>query len=104
MLEDNAGNGKSMLKLMDEVENVENPNKGMAFNFINELNMYYRSYVKKEDFGVVQKKMKKDEKWCAHYLSLGCARQGSKKPSSINSFCKPSQLVRTRCKASFNVS
>jgi hypothetical protein len=100
--EDNVGNGKSVLKLIDEVENVEKPIKGMAFSSINELNIYYRSYAKKEGFGVVQKKIKKDEKGCAHYLSLGCARQGSRKSSSSNSFCKPSQTVRTGCKASFN--
>jgi hypothetical protein len=100
--EDNVGNGKSVLKLIDEVENVEKPIKGMAFSSINELNIYYRSYAKKEGFGVVQKKIKKDEKGCAHYLSLGCARQGSRKSSSSNSFCKPSQTIRTGCKASFN--
>jgi hypothetical protein len=93
--EDNVGNGKSVLKLIDEVENVEKPIKGMAFSSINELNIYYRSYAKKEGFGVVQKKIKKDEKGCAHYLSLGCARQGSRKSSSSNSFCKPSQTIRT---------
>ena len=101
--EDNLGNGKFVLKLIDRVENVEKLIKGMAFSSINELNMYYRSYAKNEGFGVVQKKMKKDEKGYAHYLSLGCAHQGSRKSSSSNSFCKPSQTIRTGCKASFNV-
>jgi hypothetical protein len=36
------------------------------------------------------------------YLSLGYARQGSRKSSSSNSFCKPNQTIRTGCKASFN--
>jgi hypothetical protein len=41
--EDNAGNGKSVLKLVDEVENIETPKKGMAFSSLNEVNIYYRS-------------------------------------------------------------
>jgi hypothetical protein len=51
---------------------------------------------------VVQKKIKNDEKGYAHYLRLGYARQGSRKSSSSNSFCKPSQTIRTGCKANFN--
>ena len=93
--EDNVDNGKSVLKLIDEVENVEKHIKGMAFSFINELNIYYRSYAKKKSFGVVQKKMKNDEKGYVHYLSLGCACQGNIKSNSSNSFCKPSQTIRT---------
>jgi hypothetical protein len=64
----------SLLKLIDEIENVEKPKQGMAFSSTKELNMYCRSYAKKEGFGVVQKKIRKDEKGNAHYLSLGCAR------------------------------
>ncbi|XP_059460602.1 protein FAR1-RELATED SEQUENCE 5-like isoform X2 [Corylus avellana] len=100
--EDNADNCKSVLKLIDEVENVEEPKKGMTFSSIDELNLYYRSYAKKEGFWVVQKKKRIDEDGYAHYLSLGCARQGSRKSNSNNSFCKPSQTIRTGCKASFN--
>jgi hypothetical protein len=35
----NVGNGKFVLKLIDEVENVEKPIKGMAFSSINKLNV-----------------------------------------------------------------
>jgi hypothetical protein len=100
--EDNAGNGKSVLKLVDEVENIETPKKGMTFSSLNEVNIYYRSYAKKVGFGVVQKRIKKDEIGNAHYLTLGCARHGSRTPNSSNSFCKPSQTIRMGCKASFN--
>ena len=74
----------------------------MAFSSLNELNIYHRSYTKKEGFGVVQKRIKKDENGHEHYLILGCAHHGSRKPSSGNSFCKPSQTIRTGCQASFN--
>ena len=91
-----------MLKLIDKVENVEEPKKGMAFSFIDELNLYYRNYVKKEGFWVVQKKKRIDENGYVRYLSLGCARQGSRKSNSNNSLSKPNQTIRTKCKASFN--
>jgi hypothetical protein len=51
---------------------------------------------------VVQKKKKKNKDANVHYISLGCARQGKRQSSSSNIFCKPSQTIRTGCKATMN--
>jgi len=101
-LKDGVENCSSKLKLIDKVKNVEQPKEGMLFGSIEELHEYYRSYAKQEGFGVVQKKKKKNKDKNVHYISLGCARQGKRQSSSSNSFCKPSQTIRTGCKATLN--
>jgi hypothetical protein len=101
-LTDSVDNCSTEFKLIDEVENVKEPKEAMIFSSIEELSNYYRSYAKHEVFDVVRKKQKKNESGYAHYISLGCSRQGSRKSSSSNSFCKPSQTIRTGCKATLN--
>ncbi|GLT69411.1 hypothetical protein SLA2020_415660 [Shorea laevis] len=82
--------------------NVEEPKQGMTFSSLDEVNFYYKSYAKQEGFGVVQKKNKKNKNGDVDYVNLGCARQGSRKSNSSNSFSKPIQTIRTGCKASLN--
>jgi hypothetical protein len=74
----------------------------MIFSSIEKRHEYYRTYAKQDGFGVVQKRKKKYENGDAHYITLGCARQGSRPSSSSNSFCKPSKTIRTGCKATLN--
>jgi hypothetical protein len=83
------------LKLIDGVEKLEEPKEGMKFNSLDELASHYRTYAKQQGFGVVQKNKKKDASGYTHYITLSCARQGNRKPSSS----KPVQSSRTGCKA-----
>jgi hypothetical protein len=73
-LKDSVDNCSSKLKLVEDVENVEEPKNGMTFSSIEELHAYYRSYAKQEGFGVVQKKKKTIENGYTHYITLVCAR------------------------------
>jgi hypothetical protein len=100
--EDNEDNCKYDLKFIDGVENVEEPKEGMTFSSLDELLFYYRSYAKQQGFGVVQKNKKKHVSGYTHYITLACARQGSRKASSSNTFRKPIQTTRTGCKANLN--
>jgi hypothetical protein len=52
----------SLLKLIDEIENVEKPKQGMAFSSTKELNMYCRSYAKKEGFGWYKRRLERMKK------------------------------------------
>ncbi|XP_062173549.1 protein FAR-RED IMPAIRED RESPONSE 1-like [Alnus glutinosa] len=101
-LADSVDNCRPKLKLIDEDTNVKEPKDGMLFDSMEELHEYYRNYAKQKGFGVIQKKKKKDENGDVHYITLACARQGSRQSSSSNSFCKPSKTIRTGCKATLN--
>jgi hypothetical protein len=94
-LKESVDNCSSKLKLVQDVENVEEPKNGMTFNSIEELHAYYRSYAKQEGFGVVQKKKKTDENGCTHYITLGCARQGNRQPSSSNIFTDQDRAMKS---------
>jgi hypothetical protein len=100
--EHNEDNHTYELKLIDGDENVEEPKKGMTFNSIEELTFYYRSYAKKEGFAVVRQKIKKHASGYVNYITLACARGGKRKSNSSNTFCKPIQTNRMRCKANLN--
>jgi hypothetical protein len=54
---------KYNFKLIDEVENVETPTEGMLFISIDELSIYYKSYVKQQGFGGGNKEYKKGCTW-----------------------------------------
>jgi hypothetical protein len=81
-LKDSVDNCSSKFNLIEEVEIVKEPKNGMIFNSIEELHAYYQSYAKQEGFSVVQKKKKTDKNGYTHYITLGCARQGSR-PSGV---------------------
>jgi hypothetical protein len=55
---DNDENCKNEMKLIDGVENVEEPKQGMTFNSLDELASYYKTYAKQQRFGVVQRNKK----------------------------------------------
>ncbi|XP_062147833.1 protein FAR-RED IMPAIRED RESPONSE 1-like [Alnus glutinosa] len=99
---DSVDNCRPKLKLIDEDTNVKEPKDVMLFGSIEELHEYYRNFAKQKGFGVIQKKKKNDENGDVHYITLACARQGSRQSSSSNSFCKPSKTIRTGCKATLN--
>jgi len=96
--EDNDVNCKNDMKLLDGVENVEEPKQGMIFNSLDELASHYRTYAKQQGFRVVQKNKRKHASGHMCYITLSCARQGSRKASSS----KLVQTTRTRCKAYSN--
>jgi zinc finger SWIM domain-containing protein 3 len=82
VLEDNDANCKNDMKLIDGVENVEEPKQGMIFNSLDELASHYRTYAKQQSFEVVQKNKRKHASGFTCYITLSCARQGSRKASS----------------------
>jgi hypothetical protein len=86
------------MKLIDGVENVDEPKQGMVFNSLDELALHYRKYGKQQGFGVVQKNKRKNTSGHTCYITLSCARQGTRKASSS----KPVQTTRTGCKACLN--
>jgi hypothetical protein len=81
------------MKLIDGVENVDEPKQGMVFNSLDELALHYRKYGKQQGFGVVQKNKRKNTSGHTCYITLSCARQGTRKASSN---------TRTGCKACLN--
>ncbi|XP_062155261.1 protein FAR1-RELATED SEQUENCE 5-like [Alnus glutinosa] len=96
--EDNDVNCKNDMKLIDGVENVEEPKQGMVFNSLDEIALHYRKYGKQQGFAVVQKNERKNTSGHTCYITLSCASQGTRKASSS----KPIQTTRTGCKACLN--
>jgi hypothetical protein len=89
-------------KLLDGDEFVEEPMRGMTFNSIEELILYYKKYAKKEGFGVVIKKATKNDSGHVIHITLACCRQGKPRTKISNTFSKPSTSTKTECKAKLN--
>lgn len=70
------------MKLIYGVENVEEPKEGMAFDSLDELAFYYRTYAKQQGFEVVKRSQKKHASGHTRYITLAYARQGIRKASS----------------------
>jgi hypothetical protein len=70
------------MKLIDGVENVEDPKEGMTFDSLDELASHYRTYAKQQGFGVVKRSKKNHASGHTRYITLACARQGIRKASS----------------------
>ena len=66
-------------KLIDDVENVDQPKAGMLFSSLKEVSTYYEIYAKQQGFGVVIRNRKKDAHGNTRYITLACDRQGHKK-------------------------
>jgi hypothetical protein len=74
------------MKLIDGVENVEEPKQGMVFNSLDEIALHYRKYGKQQGFGVVQKNKRKNTSGHTCYITLSCARKAPEKPVQVSQF------------------
>ena len=96
-------NKKLEYKLIDGVENVDQPKAGMLFSSLKKLSTYYEIYAKQQGFGVVIRNRKKDADENTNYITLACGRYGNRKAKETsNDFSKPIQTIRVGCKANLN--
>ena len=94
--DDNAN--KCDYKIIDGDENIETPKRCMTFGSIEELSLYYKRFASKWGFGVVQKKLYKDDNGRVVCITLICSRQGKLKPKTS----KSNPTTKTGCKANLN--
>jgi ribose 5-phosphate isomerase A len=94
---DNNAN-KCDYKIIDGDENIETPKRGMTFGSIEELSLYYKRFANTCGFGVVQKKLYKDDNGRVVRITLACSRQGKLKPKTS----KSNPTTKTGCKANLN--
>ncbi|KAG6730504.1 hypothetical protein I3842_01G083400 [Carya illinoinensis] len=82
---------------MDGGDMIEEPKRGMEFDFFEELMSYYKLYAKKCGFGSMTQRSERDDDGSVKCVTFGCAWEGKTRNKTMN-VAKPRSTGKTNCK------
>ncbi|XP_042989757.1 protein FAR1-RELATED SEQUENCE 5-like [Carya illinoinensis] len=86
---------------MDGGDLIEEPKRGMEFDFFEKLMSYYKLYAKKCGFGSMTQRSERDDDGSVKCVTFGCAWERKARNKTMN-VAKPRSTGKTNCKARVN--